>query len=58
MSTFLSFKLHIENLLNTKMRALQSNWGDDFRSLNTMFHLFGISHKLSCPYAHQQNGTV
>lgn len=55
---FLSFKRLVETLLNIKIHALQSNWGGEFRFLNSSLHSFGISHLLSCPYAHSQNGSV
>lgn len=48
LSVFISFKSHVETLLNTKMRALQFDWDGEFCSL----------YRLSCPYAHSQNGIV
>ncbi|KAL3838972.1 hypothetical protein ACJIZ3_023563 [Penstemon smallii] len=56
--TFLLFKKNIEILLNAKICALQSDWGGEFRSLQKVLKVFGITHRISCPYAHSQNGTV
>ncbi|KAL3820422.1 hypothetical protein ACJIZ3_006327 [Penstemon smallii] len=57
-NVFLSFKRHVETLLNFKIRSLQSDWGGEFRSLRKILEQFGISHRTSCPYAHSQNGLV
>lgn len=33
--TFLKFQVMIERLLNTKIKSIQTNWGGEYRSLNT-----------------------
>ncbi|KAL3835707.1 hypothetical protein ACJIZ3_010443 [Penstemon smallii] len=55
---FINFKRHVEKLLNTSIRSIQSDWGGEFRSLTKVLAHFGITHRKSCPYAHSQNGSV
>jgi histone deacetylase 1/2 len=38
-----------------KILAVQSDWGGEYQSLNLFFKRLGISHHVSCLYAHQQN---
>jgi hypothetical protein len=35
---------------------MQTDWGGEYQKLNSFFQCVGISHLVSCPYAHQQNG--
>jgi hypothetical protein len=35
---------------------LQSDWGGEYEPLNSFFKQIGITHHVSCPHAHQQNG--
>ena len=56
--TFLKFQALIENQVNTKIKAIQSDWGGEFRSFSILFSNMGIVHRLSCPYTSQQNGRV
>ena len=55
---FLHFQLHVERLLKHKIIHVQSDWGGEYRNLNTFFQKLGISHRVSCPHTHQQNGAV
>ncbi|KAL3830766.1 hypothetical protein ACJIZ3_019568 [Penstemon smallii] len=57
-NTFLLFKKNVENLLHTNICSFQSDWGGEFRSLQPILRSFGITHRISCPYAHSQNGMV
>jgi hypothetical protein len=43
-------------LFDKKILAVQTDWGGEYQKLNTFFYQIGISHHVSCPYAHQQNG--
>jgi len=54
----LSFQKHVEKLFDCKIKAIQSNWGCVFRSLNSILAKQGISHRISCPHTHQQQGSV
>ncbi|RVW36198.1 Retrovirus-related Pol polyprotein from transposon RE2 [Vitis vinifera] len=56
--TFLKFQALIEKQVNTKIKAVQSDWAGEFRSLSILFSNMGIVHCLSCLYTSQQNGRV
>jgi hypothetical protein len=45
-------------LFNKKILVVQTDWGGEYQKLNTFFHQIGISHHVSCPYAHRQNGSA
>lgn len=53
---FINFKTHVELQLNSKIKAVQSDWGGEYRTLSTFLANHGISHRRSCPYVHEQNG--
>jgi histone deacetylase 1/2 len=53
---FLAFQKHVERLLNHKIIHVQSDWGGEYLKLNKFFDDIGISHRVSCPHTHQQNG--
>jgi histone deacetylase 1/2 len=57
-NVFLQFQAHVERLLKTKIISVQSDWGDEYHNLNTFFQKLGISHRVSCPHTHQQNGVA
>lgn len=38
--------------------AMQTDWGGEYQSLNSFFNKIGIAHYVSCPHAHQQNGSA
>jgi histone deacetylase 1/2 len=42
--------------LNTKVKAVQSDWGGKYHKLHRYFQRMGIFHRLSCPHTSQQNG--
>jgi hypothetical protein len=50
------------NLLNSKnlwsVITVQTEWGGEYQKLHGFFSKIGISHHVSCPYAHQQNSSV
>jgi histone deacetylase 1/2 len=37
---------------------MQTNWGGEYEKLNAFFQKVGITHHVSCPHAHQQNGSA
>lgn len=37
---------------------MQTDWGGEYQALNSFFQRMGISHHVSCPHAHQQNGSA
>jgi histone deacetylase 1/2 len=55
---FTDFQNKVERQFDKKIVAVQSDWGGEYRSLNTFFQRVGISHHVSCPHAHQQNGSA
>lgn len=55
---FLKFQSYVERYFNTKIKAVQSDWGGEYRSLHKTFQDQGIVHRISCPHTHQQNGAI
>jgi hypothetical protein len=55
---FHTFQSLVERTFNRKILAMQTDWGGEYQKLNTFFTRIGISHKVSCPHTHQQNGAV
>ena len=37
---------------------MQTDWGGEYEKLNASFQKVGITHHVSCPHAHQQNGSA
>jgi hypothetical protein len=50
------FQKHAERLLNAKIRALQSDWDDEYRHLSRHIMHQGIHHHVMRSHASQQNG--
>jgi hypothetical protein len=55
---FSHFQNLVERLFNQKIIAIQIDWGGEYQKLNSFFQHVGISHHVSCPHAHQQNGST
>ena len=55
---FHDFQSMVERQFNKKILAIQTDWGGEYKKLNAFFQHIGISQLVSCPYAHQQNGSV
>jgi histone deacetylase 1/2 len=55
-SVFHNFQSLVERQFDRKIRSIQTDWGGEYRALSTFFTNMGISHHVSCPHAHQQNG--
>jgi hypothetical protein len=56
---FLPFQSHVERLLITKIKCVQSYWGGEYQKIhNTFFRSTGITHRVSCPHTQQQNGSA
>jgi histone deacetylase 1/2 len=55
---FREFQSLVERTFNRKIIALQSDWGGKYEKLNSIFTKVGISHLVSYPHAHQQNGAA
>jgi histone deacetylase 1/2 len=52
------FKLLLKGSLTKKIRSIQTNWGGEYQALSPFFKRVGITHRVSCPHAHQQNGAA
>jgi histone deacetylase 1/2 len=57
-SCFKEFQTMVECQFNTKILVVQSDWSGEYQGLNTFFKHLGIAHHVSCPHAHQQNGSA
>jgi hypothetical protein len=55
---FHDFQSLVERKFNRKIISVQSDWGGEYEKLNSFFQRVGISHHVSCPHAHQQNGSA
>ncbi len=55
---FHEFQALVERLFNRKILAMQSDWGGEYEKLNSFFTKIGITHHVSCPHTHQQNGSA
>ena len=53
-----SYFLKFKNQFNTTIKALQTDWGGEFRPLKPFLENLGIHHRHPCPYTPQQNGRV
>jgi histone deacetylase 1/2 len=58
LQAFKQFLALVQNQFNYKIKALQSDWGGEFRSSTALLQELGIIHRLTCPYTSHQNGTV
>jgi histone deacetylase 1/2 len=57
-SKFREFQTLVEHSFNTKIKAMQTDWGGEYQRLNSFFSQIGIAHLFSCPHTHQQNGSA
>jgi len=55
---FHNFQNLVERKFSRKIISMQSDWGGEYEKLNSFFQKIGISHRVSCPHAHQQNGAA
>ena len=58
LSIFIKWQKYVERYFQLEKKVVQSNWGGEYRSLNKIFQNYGITHCVSCPHTHQQNGAV
>jgi len=58
MQTFLQFQVMVERLLNHKSLVFNLSGVVEYRNLHKYFQSNGITHRLSCPHTHQQQGCV
>lgn len=53
-----TFHKFVELQYQSKLKALQTNNGGEFKAFLPYLHAFGILPQFSCPYTHQQNGVA
>ena len=56
--TFIHFQAVVECQFDTKIKALQSDQGAEYCSITKHLQNQGISHRITCPYSHQQAGAI
>lgn len=54
----LAFVQCVKKFFSTNIISIQTDWGGKFCPLKTIFQKLGITHRVTCPYSHQQNNTV
>jgi hypothetical protein len=54
---FQEFQSLVERMFDHKIIAMQTDWGGEYERLHS-FCTVGISHLVSCPHTHQQNGAT
>ena len=55
---FKNFQSLVERKFDKKILSMQTDWGREYEGLNSFFQRIGIAHRVSCPHAHQQNGSA
>jgi len=55
---FRDFQTLVERQFDKKIRSIQTDWGGEYQALSSFFRRGGIMHRVSCPHAHQQNGSA
>src|ERR1044072_6285488 len=53
-----NFRTMAELQFHTKLKAVQTDCGGEFRPLTKFFTSVGILHRVICPHTHHQNGSV
>jgi len=55
---FHQFQALVKRQFSLKIKSIQTNWGGEYRKLNTYFKTIGIHHHVICPHTHEQSGMV
>ena len=55
---FQNFQKLVERMFNIKILTMQTDWGGEYEKLYSFFQQVGLAHHVSCPHAHQQNGSA
>lgn len=58
LGVFKQFKSLVELQLGFSIKAVQTDWGGEFRPFNKFLTDLGIVHRVICPHTHHQNGVV
>jgi len=57
-TTFQNFKNMVELQYNLPIKSVQTDGGGEFRPFTQFLTSLGITHRLTCPHTHHQNGSV
>ncbi|GAU30708.1 hypothetical protein TSUD_39320 [Trifolium subterraneum] len=58
LKAFNQFLTLIQTQFQATVKAVQSDWGGEFRPFTSLLNTLGIQHRLTCPHTSHQNGTV
>ena len=58
LETFKLVKTMVFNQFKSTIKAVQSDWGREFRPFTKFLTQNGIQHRLICPHTHHPNGVV
>ena len=58
LQTFVNFKKMVELQYNSSIKSVQTDGGGEFHPFTKFLSQFGITHRLTCPHTHHQNGSV
>lgn len=58
LTVFKQFQTMVQTQFNFPIKAIQSDWGGEYRPFTKYFADLGIVHRLICPHTHHQNGVV
>ncbi|GAU26016.1 hypothetical protein TSUD_64040 [Trifolium subterraneum] len=58
LKAFNQFLTLIQTQFQATIKAVQSDWGGEFRPFTALLNTLGIKHRLTCPHTSHQNGTV
>jgi len=58
LQTFANFKRMAELQYNSSIKSVQTDGGGEFHPFTKFLSQFGITHRLTCPHTHHQNGSV
>jgi len=56
--TFLHFQVLVERQFSWKIKSVQTDWGGEYRNLNSLFQTIGIHHRLICSHTNVQNDII
>jgi histone deacetylase 1/2 len=55
---FKNFQNLVERKFDKNIISMQTKWGGEYEKLYSFFQQIGITHRVSCPHAHQHNGAA
>ena len=58
LAIFKQFQTMVKTQFNLPIKAVQSDWGGEYRPFSKYLPDLGIMHRLICPHRHHQNGVV